>query len=284
MTAMRRAATAAASFVFLAALATSTSVPIGAAQTGAAPTDAQVQAFRSTIEPLFMRDRGGTSPGYASCVMCHVWQTSVRFSLQTPASDAGWTAQQSRANFDVVTKLVNAADPENSRLLRKPLDRAAGGLGHTGGTFWKSKEDPEYQTVLKWIRSLPADRYAQGPEPPLDFTFFRSCVQPIFQNPREGHIKCSNCHGGGEMGFAPVPAQGRASWDDAEAKRAFQVITRLVIPGNPEQSRFLLKPLHPDGGGSYAHNGVRRWPNRQDPEWQMVADWVRGKRTGATCS
>jgi hypothetical protein len=25
----------------------------------------------------------------------------------------------------------------------------------------------------------------------------------------------------------------------------------LIIAGNPEQSRFMLKPLHPDGGGSY---------------------------------
>ena len=72
--------------------------------------------------------------------------------------------------------------------------------------------------------------------------------------------------------------------DDAEAKRAFNVISRLVVPGNAEQSRFLLKPLHPDGGGSYAHNGVRRWQNRNDPEWQMLADWVRGKRTGSSCT
>ena len=48
------------------------------------------------IEPIFMRDRGGTMPGYAACVMCHTWQTSLRFDLETPATDAGWTAEQSR--------------------------------------------------------------------------------------------------------------------------------------------------------------------------------------------
>jgi hypothetical protein len=62
------------------------------------------------------------------------------------------------------------------------------------------------------------------------------------------------------------------------------VITRLVVPGNPVESRFLLKPLHPDAGGSYAHNGVRRWQSRDDPEWQMLAGWVRGEKKGTSCS
>jgi hypothetical protein len=273
-----------AAFALTASMLSDSALQAQAGRGGASPSAADIDMFRKNIEPLFMKDRGGTDPGFASCVMCHTWQTSLRFALQTPASDAGWTPDQSRMNFEMLTKLVDTANPDNSRLLRKPLAPAAGGLEHTGGTFWKSREDAEYQTVLKWIRSLPADRYAQGPQPQLDFAFFRSCVQRVFQNPREGQIRCSNCHGGGQIGFAPVPANGRPEWDEAEAKRAFNVIQRLVIPGNPEQSRFLLKPLHPDGGGSYAHNGVRRWPNRNDPEWQMLASWVRGQKTGTSCT
>ena len=276
--------------VFFAALCLAASIAVDAGlqaqapRAGAFPGAAEVDFFRTNVEPLFMKDRGGPDPGFAACVMCHTWQTSLSFALQTPATDAGWTQEQSRTNFDMLTTLVDTAKPENSRLLRKPLAGAAGGLEHTGGTYWRSREDPEYQTVLKWIRSLPADRYAQSPQPELDFTFFRSCVQPIFQSPKEGHIRCSNCHAVGQMGFAPVPTAGRTAWDDAEAKLAFNVVSRLVVPGDPEHSRFLLKPLHPDGGGSYAHNGVRRWQNRSDPEWQMLADWVRGKRTGSRCT
>src|SRR5688500_3994247 len=52
-------------------------------------------------------------------------QTSGRFSLETPMTDAGWTTEQSRRNFELVTKLINTADPESSRLLRKPLNPAA---------------------------------------------------------------------------------------------------------------------------------------------------------------
>ena len=250
----------------------------------AQPRPADVESFRKTIEPLFMRDRGGTMPGYAACVMCHTWQTSLRFDLETPETDAGWTAAQSRRNFEMITRLVNTRSPETSPLLVKPLDPKAGGPGHTGGSYWTSRQDPEYQAVLSWIKSLPADRYVPPPAPRVDFEFFQSCVQNVFATPREGHIRCSSCHAAGQMGFAPVPGEGRSRWNEKEARQAFSVIARLIIAGNPEQSRFLLKPLHPDGGGSYAHNGVRRWQNRSDPEWQMLAAWVRGERTGNSCS
>ena len=277
-------ATAVGAFAGAVFLAASPSALAQAPATPAAPRQADVDSFRKTIEPIFMRDRGGTMPGIAACVMCHTWQTSLRFDLETPATDAGWTPDQSRMNFQMITQLVNTKSPETSPLLVKPLEPSAGGPGHTGGSYWKSREDPEYQTVLTWIRSLPADRYIPAPMPAVDFQFFRSCVQPVFATPREGHIRCSNCHGGGQLGFAPVPAGGRTEWNEEEARQAFRVIARLIIAGNPEKSRFLLKPLHPDGGGSYAHNGVRRWQNRNDPEWQMLAAWVRGERKGTTCS
>ena len=248
-----------------------------------APSASEVERYRNTVERVFITDRGGTTPGLAACVMCHTWQTSVRFTLETPATDAGWTVAQSRTNLAVVATLINTTAPAMSRLLLKPLDPAAGGMGHTGGSFWKSRTDPEYLAILNWISSLPADRYAAREDPPLDFEFFRACVQPVFANPREGHIKCSNCHSSGLIGFAPVPQDGKA-WNDQEARRAFSTISRLIIAGNPEQSRFLLKPLHPDGGGSYTHNGPRRWPTRQDREWQMLAEWVRGQRKGPDCS
>lgn len=244
---------------------------------------AELETYRETVESVFMEDRGGTTAGYAACVMCHTWQTGVRFSLETPSSDAGWSGEQSMRNFEVVSQLINTASPESSRLLLKPLAPDAGGLAHTGGSYWASTDDPEYVALLNWIQSLPDDQFVPPPEPDLDFEFFRACVQPVFANPREGQLRCSNCHSGGLIGFAPAPARGD-TWSDEEAQRAYRQITRLITPGNPQQSRFLLKPLHPDGGGAYTHNGPRRWQSREDPEWQMLAEWVRGERSGRSCS
>jgi hypothetical protein len=205
-------------FVLAFILTVSGPVPLLHAQgAGAAPRAGDVDSFRKTIEPIFMKDRGGTMPGYAACVMCHTWQTSLRFDLETPATDAGWSAEQSRTNFEMITQLINTRSPENSYLLLKPLEPKSGGLGHTGGTYWRSRDDPEYQAVLAWIKTLPADRYVPPPAPPVDFEFFRACVQNVFSTPREGHIKCSNCHGGGphavERGRGPSGVPGDRAFD-----------------------------------------------------------------------
>jgi len=243
--------------------------------------------YRENVEPLFARPRGYPDRGEdAACVMCHTWQTSLRFHLEnmTETPDGWtWTPAQSTLNYQVVTQLVNASDPATSRLLTKPLAATAGGVGHTGGTYWDSTDDPEYQVVLDWIEMLPPEQFTPRPQPTLDFEFYRSCVQQMYQTPRYGQLSCQQCHAGGFAGFAPRAANGTA-WTEQEARRGFEAIQRVILPGDPVQSRWLLKPLHPDGGGSYTHNGVRRWQSRDDPEWQMMAAWVRGERTGSNCS
>ena len=264
------------------------------ASTGPSTNGATLQVpfdfYRQNVEPLFLRPRGypGTVGGRAACVMCHVWQTSVRFSLEEPTEtpDGGaWTEEQSRRNFEVVTQLVNASDPESSRFLLKPLAPVAGGLGHTGGNFWDSTQDPEYQVILDWISALPAAEFTPADaEVEVDFQYYRSCVHPgVLSVGNYGQLSCTSCHAGGSAGFAPVSASGGAL-TEAEARQGFQTLQRLIVPGDPERSRFLLKPLHPDGGGSYAHNGVRRWQNRNNPEWQTLAAWIRGEVTGSECS
>jgi hypothetical protein len=263
--------------------------PVGAASTSGA-ADLERRSFdfyRDNVEPIFARPRGYPERNEdAACVMCHTWQTSVRFSLQNMTETAdgwAWTPGQSAINYQVVTQLVNASDPPSSRLLRKPLAASAGGIGHTGGTYWDSTGDPEYQVVLDWIGMLPPERFTPATEPELDFEFYRTCVQQVYRNPRYGQLSCEQCHAGGFTGFAPRAADGTA-WTEEEARRGFEAIQRVILPGDPIQSRWLLKPLHPDGGGSYTHNGVRRWQSRDDPEWQVLAAWVRGERTGGDCS
>lgn len=243
--------------------------------------------YRENVEPIFARPRGYPERDEdAACVMCHTWQTSLRFSLQdmTETDDGwAWTPGQSAINYQVVTQLVNASDPAGSRLLRKPLSASAGGMGHTGGTYWDSTGDPEYQVVLEWIGMLPPELFTPAPEPELDFEFYSTCVQQMYRNPRYGQLSCEQCHAGGFTGFAPRAANGTA-WTEEEARRGFDAIQRVILPGNPVQSRWMLKPLHPDGGGSYTHNGVRRWQSRDDPEWQLMAAWIRGERSGRDCS
>ena len=250
--------------------------------------------YLTDVEPIFARPRGGftvDNPGGPSCVMCHTWQTNAPLKLESleedPDGQTHWTRQQSGRNFVEVARLVTPGDPDNSRLLRAPLANAEGGRGqHTGGVFWASKDDAEWQLLAEWVRTAEAPvggRVAVELPPTVDFEFFQSCVQRIFLNTTPGALPCAECHTSGAAGFARPIGDGRDFWNEVESRRNFSVIERLIEPGEPMRSRFLMHPLAYEGGGDYTHNGPRRWRSMDDPEWQMLASWVRGELTGSTC-
>ena len=250
--------------------------------------------YVANVQPIFTRLRGGftlANPGGPSCVMCHTWQTNAPLKLESleegPGGATSWTEEQSGRNFCEVARLVTPGDPDNSRRLRAPLANAQGGRGrHTGGVFWASKDDPEWQLLAEWVGTAGApvggEMVADLP-PTVDFEFFRSCVQRIFLNTTPGALPCTECHGGGTAGFARAIGDGRDFWNEVESRRNFSVAMRLIEPGEPTRSRPLMHPLAYEGGGDYTHNGPRRWRSMDDPEWQMLAAWVRGERTGSAC-
>ncbi|MGH7551928.1 MAG: hypothetical protein ACREMQ_02745 [Longimicrobiales bacterium] len=242
------------------------------------------QTYRTTVEPIFFKQRGGYGPGRSACVTCHVHNgTPLKLQpLQEEESGAVfWSEQQSRRNFDVVSRLVVAGQPETSRLLRKPLAVAAGGVPfHVGGKFWDTQGDPEWRTVAEWVRAArPARAETTARTPPaLDFEFFQTCVQRIFLNKREGLVECVHCHGVEPRNFArPIP-EDRTFWNLEESRQNFTVVQRYIEPGFPSLSRFLTHPLAPEAGGDHFHGGGRRWASQDDPEWRMLAAWVRGER------
>jgi len=231
--------------------------------------------YRENVEPIFVKPRGDflpPDPGDPACVLCHTWQTHTPLMLESLEEDEDggvyWTEAQSRRNFEVVSGLVTAGDPQGSRLLQAPLSAQAGGSGlHTGGKVWDSRDDPEWQTLAEWVRTAAPS--AAESTPGVDFEFFRACVQPIFFQVTPGGLACANCHGN--------------EFTQTDPEQSWNAISRLIEPGRPTQSRLLMHPLHPDGGGDYVHNGVRRWSSQDDPEWRMLAAWINGERTGADC-
>ncbi len=242
------------------------------------------ESYRSTVEPIFIKPRGGHGPGMSPCATCHVHAgTPLKLQPLQEPGDGGvfWSEEQSRRNFEVVSRLVVPGQPERSRLLRKPLAVDAGGDPfHVGGKFWAAQSDPDWQAMAAWVRTgeAPADLAAdETTPPPLDFGFFRSCVQQIFLNKREGRMECKYCHSSGSRGFARTITDGRSYWNLEESRQNFELIKRYVEPGYPLYSRFLTHPLAPEAGGDHYHGGGRRWFSQNDPEWQMLAAWVRGE-------
>ena len=117
------------------------------------------------------------------------------------------------------------------------------------------------------------------PAATLDFEFFRTRIQPIFMNKREGLARCYVCHSQGTpLVLQRIPA-GRTSWNEEESRKNFEAIQRVVTPGNPQTSRLLLMPLAEEAGGKDFHPGGKHWASQNDPEWRVLADWVRGAKS-----
>jgi hypothetical protein len=115
----------------------------------------------------------------------------------------------------------------------------------------------------------------------LDFQVYRARIEPIFLKPREGGIMCYNCHSvlSTRLRLQPM-SSGRTSWNEEQSRRNFEVVSQLVTPADPLKSRLLLHPLAPEAGGDPLHTGGKFWKSQNDPEWQMIADWVRRGSAG----
>ncbi len=104
--------------------------------------------FKARVEPVFLQKR----EGHARCYVCHA-ESNNAFRLEKLSPDTRmWNEEQSRRNFETVSKLVNPGDPGSSRLTLHPLAPEAGGdVYHSGGRQFGSKNDPAWRTLAAWI-------------------------------------------------------------------------------------------------------------------------------------
>jgi hypothetical protein len=115
--------------------------------------------------------------------------------------------------------------------------------------------------------------------PSLDFEFFKSRVQPIFLQKRDGHTRCYVCHAESNNAFRLERlAPGAIAWSDEQSRKNFEMASILVNPGDPATSRLLQQPLAPEVGGNVFHSGGRQFASKDDPNWKILADWVNGQK------
>lgn len=119
----------------------------------------------------------------------------------------------------------------------------------------------------------------QSPTQSLDFEYYKTRVEPIFLKKRPGHARCVVCHAGSNNAFRLQPlTPGTTTWTEEQSQRNFEIVSRLVTPGDPTSSRLLLHPLSPKGGGDAFHSGGRQFASQNDPDWRVLADWVRSAK------
>jgi YVTN family beta-propeller protein len=128
-----------------------------------------------------------------------------------------------------------------------------------------------------------SEQQATGAQPKssLSYEEYRTRVEPIFLKRREGGVRCYDCHSILTtrlrlQAFLP----GDSSWTEEQSRQNFASVSELVSPNNPLSSRLLLHPLAQDAGGDPAHAGGKFWKSQQDPEWQMLAAWIRHTSPG----
>jgi hypothetical protein len=113
----------------------------------------------------------------------------------------------------------------------------------------------------------------------LDFETYRTRVEPVFLKKRPGHARCVVCHEASNSAFRLQPlTTGSTKWTEEQSRRNYESVTHLVTPGNPDSSKLLIHPLSPDAGGDIFHGGGRQFVSKNDTEWKILADWVRGAK------
>ena len=114
-----------------------------------------------------------------------------------------------------------------------------------------------------WLVASAVTLYApvpcagQGPSasrPSLDYEFFKTQVEPIFLKKRwPDHARCYVCHEVSRHGGGPLSLErlspGTSFWTEEQSRANFQIVSKLVTPGNPLTSMLLLMPLAPEVGG-----------------------------------
>ena len=106
--------------------------------------------FKSQVEPIFITKRAG----HTRCYVCHNERSNNALRLEKIAPGASfWSEEQSRRNFETVSRLVVPGKPEASLLLLHPLAPEAGGNAyHSGGRQFESRHDPAWRTIARWVR------------------------------------------------------------------------------------------------------------------------------------
>lgn len=122
----------------------------------AADGDADFAFFKTRVEPIFLKHRAT----HGRCITCHAGRGNGLALQPLTAGSTGWTEEQSRSNYEVVSQLVAPGKPTSSPLLMHPLAPESGGdLFHSGGHQFASQDDPDWQTLAEWVRQKPKAEY-----------------------------------------------------------------------------------------------------------------------------
>ena len=137
-----------------------------------------------------------------------------------------------------------------------------------------------FLAVLLALVSGLAVMHGQGAQAPLtgprglDFQTFRSQIEPIFLKRRADHARCYACHHQATNFRLQELSPGATSWTEEQSRANFLQMQRVVVPGQPKLSRFLLMPLEHEAGGTEFHPGGKHFASMDDAEVKTIVSWI----------
>ncbi len=120
--------------------------------------------FRCQVQPVLVRS--------CAALACHgngerYFRLFGRNRMRSSGGEADRNLplrpEELQANFDAAAARVDPDNPDQSFLLRKPLDARAGGWFHRGaeifgqGNVFLSTDDPDYVTLQSWVLGAKED-------------------------------------------------------------------------------------------------------------------------------
>jgi len=120
----------------------------------AAPVSAGAQEldygyFKSSIQPIFVKKR----EGHTRCIVCHAGANNAMRLTPLAAGAANFSEEQSKTNFETVSRIVTPGKPLESHFLTHPLQpEYGGGMYHSGGRQFTTTDDPDWRKMEAWVK------------------------------------------------------------------------------------------------------------------------------------